>query len=133
MKIGKTYNFSTHGDHRGTLVAVDKYSGLPFELRRIYYIFGTEKTSSRGHHAHKELHQLAICLSGSCTMVLDNGFERESILIDSPHVGIDLPPMLWHEMHDFSDDCILLVLASDYFNEGDYIRDYQEFKNFINI
>ena len=128
MKICKIFNFLPHGDDRGWLVSLDKYSGLPFEIRRAYYIYGTESGLVRGKHAHKQLHQVAICLSGSCKMVLDNGFERESLVIDSPKIGVDLPPMLWHEMHDFSDDCILLVLASDYYNEEDYIRDYQKFK-----
>ena len=128
MKICKTYNFLTHGDYKGWLVSHDKYSSLPFEIKRVYYIFGTQSGVIRGNHAHKKLHQIAICLSGSCKMVIDNGFERDDLVLDSPKIGLDLPPMLWHEMHDFSEDCVLLVLASDHYDEEDYIRDYEKFK-----
>ena len=66
-------------------------------------------------------------------MVLDNGFERDDLVLDSPEIGLDLPPMLWHEMHDFSEDCVLLVLASDHYDEEDYIRDYEKFKKYLKI
>ena len=101
-------------------------------LKRIYYIFGTQKNVSRGHHAHKRLHQAALCISGSCEMTIDNGDSQEKILINSPYKAINLPPMLWHEMYNFSQDCILLVLASDFYNEDDYIRDYKNFKKLLN-
>ena len=128
MSICKLYNWTNLGDNRGSLVALDKISGLPFEIRRIYYIFDTKPGIARGFHAHRKLHQVAICISGSFTMVLDNGLERANIDMTSSLVGIDLPPMLWHEMHTFSDDCIILVVASDYYDEDDYIRDYGQFK-----
>jgi dTDP-4-dehydrorhamnose 3,5-epimerase-like enzyme len=128
MSICKSYNLKRLGDDRGSLVALDKVSGLPFEVKRAYYVFDIKPDVARGFHAHKKLHQMAVCISGSCLMVLDNGVERECVEMNSNVVGIDLPPMLWHEMHDFSEDCILLVVASDYYDEDDYIRDYAQFK-----
>jgi len=128
MSICKSYNLKQLGDDRGSLVALDKESVLPFEIKRAYYLLNTKPGVTRGFHAHKELHQMAVCISGSCRMVLDDGVERECVVMDSSIVGIDLPPMLWHEMHNFSDDCVLLVVASDYYDENDYIRDYEQFK-----
>lgn len=128
MSISKSYNLLQLGDERGSLIALDKLSGLPFDIKRVYYVFNTKSGVARGFHAHKKLHQMAVCLRGSCCMVLDDGVSRESVIMNSGSVGIDLPPMVWHEMHDFSADCILLVVASDYYDEDDYIRDYQEFK-----
>jgi dTDP-4-dehydrorhamnose 3,5-epimerase-like enzyme len=132
MSIYKTYDLVQLGDERGSLIALDKISGLPFDIKRVYYVFDTKPGVARGYHAHKKLHQMAVCLSGSCCMVLDDGVNRESIIMNSTSVGIDLPPMLWHEMHDFSADCILLVVANDYYYEDDYVRDYKEFKKMVN-
>lgn len=130
MTICKSYKFPLLGDERGSLIAMDKLSGVPFEIKRVYHIFGTKEGVARGFHAHKKLHQIAICVSGSCRMVLDDGEIREDVEIKSPSVGIDIPPMLWHEMYDFSDNCVLVVLASDHYDESDYIRDYQEFREY---
>ena len=133
MTIAKLYDFPELGDVRGSLVVMDHSCGVPFEIKRAYYIFGTETGVSRGFHAHKNLQQMAVCITGSCRMVIDNGLSRESVQLNSPFKAIDLPPMLWHEMHDFSTDCVLLVLASDYYDEGDYVRDYSEFKELIGV
>ena len=131
MTIAKLYDFPELGDHRGSLIVLDKHSGVPFTVKRVYYLFGAAEGVSRGFHAHKKLHQIAVCISGQCRMVIDNGLSRESIQLNSPFLAIDLPPMLWHEMHDFSTDCILLVLASDYYDEDDYIRAYKDFKKIL--
>ena len=128
MSIYKSYNLNKLGDHRGSLVSLDKASGLPFEVKRAYYVFNTKSGVARGFHAHKKLHQMAVCISGSCRMILDDGVEREVVEMNSNLVGVDLPPMLWHEMHGFSSDCILLVVASDCYDEDDYLRDYGQFK-----
>lgn len=132
MSICKTYDLVHLGDERGSLIAMDRISGLPFDIKRVYYVFDTKPGVARGYHAHKKLHQMAVCLSGSCCMVLDDGVNRESIIMNSNSIGVDLPPMLWHEMHDFSADCILLVVANDYYYEDDYVRDYKEFKKMVN-
>lgn len=115
------------GDERGGLVALESNGAVPFDIKRVYYIFNTQNVP-RGFHAHKALLQLAICLKGSCTMLLDDGVVREKILLDSPLQGLLIPNMVWREMHDFSDDCVLLVLASEIYDESDYIRDYQQFR-----
>lgn len=133
MSIIKLYDFSILGDERGSMVVLDKSSGIPFDIKRVYYLFGMTGGLSRGFHAHKKLHQIVFCISGSCCLVVDDGITKEDVLLDSPNVGIDLPPMLWHEMHDFTADCVLLVVASDEYDEMDYIRDYEEFKKALNL
>ena len=116
-----------HGDERGMLVALEKTKNVPFEIKRVYYMFGTQTNVRRGYHAHKELRQLAIPVSGSCRFLLDDGNEKVDILIDNPALGLLIEPFIWHEMYDYSSDCILLVLASDVYDESDYIRSYDEF------
>lgn len=115
------------GDERGSLVALESLKNIPFEIKRVYYIFGTDTQTSRGFHAHKQLQQLAICLSGQCRMVLDDGQKREEVWLDSPAKCLLIGNSIWREMHDFSADCVLLVLASEYYDEADYIRDYEMF------
>ncbi|MCO7051663.1 FdtA/QdtA family cupin domain-containing protein, partial [Proteus terrae] len=90
-----------------------------------------EKDVSRGFHAHKKLKQLAICLKGSCDFIMDDGKKREKITLTSPDVGLIIDAMQWHEMHNFSEDCIILVLADDVYDESDYIRDYETFQKSI--
>jgi dTDP-4-dehydrorhamnose 3,5-epimerase-like enzyme len=131
MSIVSMRSFPNLGDDRGSLVVLNQQQEIPFTVKRVYYIYGTKDEVSRGFHAHKELHQLAICVSGSCRMVLDDGHSRQEILMQSPEVGVDLPPFLWHEMHNFTPDCVLLVLASALYDEDDYIRDYELFKRGI--
>ncbi|ELV3373843.1 sugar 3,4-ketoisomerase [Enterobacter cloacae complex sp. 386G2] len=116
-----------HGDERGMLVALEQTKNVPFEIKRVYYMFGTQTNVRRGYHAHKELRQLAIPVSGSCRFLLDDGNEKVDILIDNPALGLLIEPFIWHEMYDYSSDCILLVLASDVYDESDYIRSYDEF------
>ena len=129
----KFIEFEIKGDNRGNLIALEEFRNIPFEIKRVYYIFGTKKGVRRGFHAHKNLQQVAICVSGSCKFLLDNGKERvEDIVLDSPSKGLFIDKMIWREMYDFSEDCILLVLASDYYDERDYIRNYSEFLGVIN-
>lgn len=115
------------GDHRGSLVVAEANRNIPFNIQRLYYIFGAQPDVPRGFHAHKDLQQIAFCIQGSCKMLMDNGKEKLEVLIGQSNKGLFIPPMVWHEMHDFSKDCILLVLASDYYEESDYIRNYDQF------
>ncbi|AWT48947.1 dTDP-6-deoxy-3,4-keto-hexulose isomerase [Psychrobacter sp. YP14] len=115
------------GDDRGSLVAIEASDTIPFEVQRVYYIFNTKSGVARGFHAHHQLQQLAVCVSGKCRMVLDDGQTKEEAWLDSPDKGLLIGDMIWREMHDFSDDCVLLVLASEHYDESDYIRDYDEF------
>ena len=121
------------GDDRGSLMVLESNKNVPFEVKRIYYILDAKPDVPRGFHAHKELMQLAFCIKGSCNMIMDNGIEKQQVRIDKSNIGLMIPPMVWHEMHDFSDDCVMLVLASDYYSENDYIREYKEFKKYNNL
>lgn len=123
----KTYNFIIKGDERGSLIALEGERDLPFPIKRVYYIFNPDPNLRRGLHAHRTLQQVMICLRGSCHILLDNGSERESLLLDRSSRGLLIDRMIWHEMYGFSEDCLLLVLAGDIYDEGDYIRDYTEF------
>ncbi|KIE19464.1 dTDP-6-deoxy-3,4-keto-hexulose isomerase [Vibrio sinaloensis] len=127
MSLVKTLKFDVLGDDRGSLISLEENKNIPFDIKRIYYIFGTKKNVSRGFHAHKNLQQVVICVKGSCRFVLDDGQRRESIVMDSPNIGLFIDNHKWREMHDFSEDCVLMVLASNYYDEMDYIRDYDEF------
>jgi len=129
MSLTKMFNFPILGDERGSLVALEANKSIPFNIKRVYYIFGTNPGVARGFHAHKTLKQVAVCVAGSCRMLLDDGYKKEKVLLDSPAKGLLIEGLVWHEMHDFSTDCVLLVLASEHYDEADYIRDYQVFKH----
>ncbi|EML9905080.1 MULTISPECIES: FdtA/QdtA family cupin domain-containing protein [Morganella] len=127
MSLINLIEFKTLGDDRGSLISLEQNKNIPFEIKRIYYIFGTKENVSRGFHAHRNLQQVAVCLSGSCRFVLDNGEKREDIILNSPDKGLYISNYMWREMHDFSPDCVLIVLASDFYLESDYIRNYDDF------
>lgn len=127
MSLIKLIDFLSLGDERGALVALESNNNIPFDIKRVYYIFGTQQGIARGFHAHKQLKQVAVCITGKCSMLLDNGIIKEVVLLDSATKGVLIESMVWHEMHEFSDDCVLLVLADDHYDESDYIRNYKEF------
>ncbi len=119
--------FKPLGDDRGSLVVLEANRNVPFDIKRVYYIFGTQKGVSRGYHAHRNLKQLAVCVAGSCRFILDNGHNQEEVLLDSSTKALFIEGLVWREMHDFTADCVLMVLASEYYDENDYIRDYNQF------
>jgi dTDP-4-dehydrorhamnose 3,5-epimerase-like enzyme len=127
--IGNCYlrSFPPHSDDRGNLVALEGEREVPFPIARVYFLYGSGADTVRGFHAHQALKQLAICVSGACTFVLDDGARRQEIRLESPDVGLVIGAMVWREMHDFTHDCVLLVLASEHYDETDYIRDYSDF------
>ena len=125
-------DFPTISDQRGTLVALEQYKNIPFEIKRVYYIYGTNHKETRGFHAHLELQQVLICVSGSCKIIMDNGKERKEYKLNKPNQGLFIDRCFWREMFDFSDDCVLVVLASDYYDENDYIRSYEDFLIAVN-
>lgn len=129
MSLIKFIDFPALGDERGSLVALESEKTVPFSIKRVYYIFGTNAGVSRGFHAHKRLQQVALCITGKCRMILDDGRQRDEVWLDSPNKGLIIGDLVWREMHDFSEDCVLLVLASEHFDEDDYMRDYDEFKS----
>ncbi|MDG9883148.1 WxcM-like domain-containing protein [Pseudomonas putida CSV86] len=115
------------GDDRGHLSVLEANKNIPFDIRRVYYLTGTQPGVARGFHAHKELEQMAVCVAGSCRMIMDDGLRSEEVILDSPAKVLHVGKMVWHEMHDFTEDCVLLVLANDYYDESDYIRNYEQF------
>ena len=125
--LGKVIDFKIMGDDRGSLIALEENHNVPFDVKRVYYIFGTKEGVRRGYHAHKNLKQLAICVSGSCKFLLDAGETKEHVSLTEPTQGLYIKGLLWREMYDFSPDCVLMVLADAYYDEDDYIRDYDEF------
>ncbi|MDP9510730.1 FdtA/QdtA family cupin domain-containing protein [Pseudomonas protegens] len=127
MSLIKWIDFQILGDERGSLVSIEQGMLIPFEIQRVYYLYNTRKNVSRGFHAHRQLRQVAICVSGKCRMVLDNGNLREEVWLDCPTKGLLIESMTWREMHDFSPDCVLMVIASLPYDESDYIRNYQDF------
>lgn len=133
MSLIKWINFPALGDERGSLVALEAEKSVPFVIKRVYYIFGTKTGVSRGYHAHKKLQQVAICITGSCRMILDDGQQRSEVLLNSPNKGLVIGDLVWREMHDFSKDCVLLVLASEHYDESDYIRNYDDFILQVNL
>lgn len=130
MEVRKYY-FAPHGDDRGQLIALEELKDFPFSVKRVYYIYDTKEGVRRGFHAHKQLEQILICVSGSCKIHLDNGYETAEVLLDKPTEGLYISNATWREMYDFSADAVLLVLASNYYDEADYIRNYEEFKKLV--
>lgn len=116
-----------HGDDRGSLIALEEGINVPFTVRRVYYMYETQKGVRRGFHAHKDLKQLVIAVRGNCRFLLDDGLEQVELRLDNPAQGLLVEAMIWREMYDFSEDCVLMVLADALYDERDYIRDKQEF------
>jgi dTDP-4-dehydrorhamnose 3,5-epimerase-like enzyme len=120
------------GDARGKLVAIESATNVPFEIKRVFYIYGTQPNVPRGQHSHHKTKQYLIAVSGSCQVTLDDGKEQVTHLLDQPHIGLFQDAMVWGTMHDFSPDCVLLVLASEHYDETDYIRNFGEFEKAVN-
>lgn len=127
MSLIKLIEFNQLGDDRGGLVSLEQNKNIPFGIKRVYYIFDTKEGVARGFHAHKDLQQVAICVKGSCRFILDDGVQRESVILDKPNIGLFINSMMWREMYDFSEDCVLMVIANHHYDEADYIRDYDDF------
>ena len=130
MQVVK-YAFQQHGDDRGQLVAIEENKDIPFSIKRVYYMYDTGEGVRRGFHAHKSLEQILICIHGSCKILMDNGEEKKIVPLEKPYEGLYISNNIWREMYDFSPDAVLMVLASDYYKEEDYIRNYDEFLEFV--
>ncbi|MDQ0917610.1 FdtA/QdtA family cupin domain-containing protein [Paenibacillus sp. V4I5] len=120
-------NIGELGDERGLLSVIESSKTIPFEINRVFYIYETKTSVRRGFHAHYKTRQALICVSGNCKVYLDNLIRKKDITLDSPTKILLLEPNDWHEMYDFSPDCVLLVLASHLYDSEDYIRDYKLF------
>jgi dTDP-4-dehydrorhamnose 3,5-epimerase-like enzyme len=116
-----------HGDSRGMLIALEQDRNVPFVIRRVYYLFATNGNVHRGRHAHRHLNQLAVAVRGSVTFLLDDGSGPVEVVLDDPSHGLQLGSMVWRELYDFSEDCVLMVLADHLYDPDDYITDYDAF------
>lgn len=125
------YVFQPHGDDRGQLVALEEFKDIPFEIKRVYYMYDTAQGVRRGFHAHKNLEQILICIHGSCKILLDNGTEKKVVPLEKPYEGLYVSNDMWREMFDFSEDAVLMVLASELYDESDYIRNYDDFLQYV--
>ncbi|MEO5788699.1 MAG: FdtA/QdtA family cupin domain-containing protein [Gelidibacter sp.] len=114
-------------DPRGNLSVIENQT-FPFEIKRVYYLYDVPSGAYRGGHAHKEQYELLIAVSGSFEVILDNGAKKETVMLNKPNIGLLIPTMVWRELQNFSSGSVCLVLASDVFDEADYIRDYEHFK-----
>ena len=121
-----------HSDRKGNISVVENNKDIPFEVKRVYYLYDVPGGESRGAHAHKELSRLIIAASGSFTVTLDDGNVKRTFLLNRPYQGLYVKPGIWRDLDDFSSGSVCLVLASHPYDENDYIRDYEEFINYKN-
>jgi dTDP-4-dehydrorhamnose 3,5-epimerase-like enzyme len=128
----KIITFPVHSDGRGDLIAIEELHEIPFNIKRVYYMYNVGENVIRGKHAHKSLKQVLICIHGKCKILLDDGKgDKQIIQLDSPNKGLYVSNILWREMYEFSPDAVLLVLASELYDESDYIRNYNDFLEFV--
>ena len=119
--------FKLNKDKYGSLIPIEAFVDIPFGIERVYYIFGVENGVRRGFHSHKQLHQAVICVRGSVKILLKTHKQEEIVTLDNPGEGLYIGPMIWREMYDFSNDAVLLVLASAHYDEDDYIRNFDKY------
>lgn len=124
----KVLNFADLGDERGKLVVVEGEQHIPFAIQRVFYIYGSDSEVVRGQHANRESEFVLINVGGTSKVRIDNGHSEAIIELNKPMMGLYIPTMVWKDMYDFSEDSILLVLASTHYNGNEYIRDYEEYK-----
>ena len=119
--------FKILGDYRGQLIALEENKDIPFNIRRVFYIYGTQDGVTRGNHSHYKTKQFLVAVNGSCKITLDNGKTKETFDLNKPNLGLFQDALIWGTMHDFSSDCVLMVLADKYYDESDYIQEYNKF------
>ncbi len=125
-------DLKVHGDERGKLISLEGMKNIPFEIKRVYWIFDTLPSQDRGMHAHKKMEQIIVAMDGACQFVLDDGKTREKVWLNRPDQGLYIGRNMWREMKNFSYGCKLMVLANDYYEEKEYIRDYNDFLKEVN-
>lgn len=130
MNFGKCriINFPIIKDARGNLSVIEETIHVPFEIKRVYYLYDVPTGATRGGHMHKSCQQVLVALSGSFEVILDNGFRRKTFFLNRPHYGLYIAPGVWRELQNFSSNSIALSLTSQFFDENDYVRDYEVFK-----
>lgn len=123
----KLQEFKVLGDHRGQLIALEANKQIPFDIKRVFYIYGTQEGVPRGNHSHYKTKQFLVAVNGSCKVTLDNGKSKKTFDLNKPNIGLFQDALIWGCMHDFSSDCVLMVLADAYYDANDYITDYEKF------
>lgn len=123
----KVLDFPKIQDNRGNLTFIEAGRHVPFDFKRAYFLYDVPGGSTRGGHAHKELHQIVIAMSGSFDIELSDGVNKKRFHLNRSYFGLYIPPMVWREMDNFSSGSVALVLASDFYSEEDYFRDFQEY------
>ena len=126
--ICKVLTFDNFGDKRGNLIVIEGGFTIPFEIKRVFYIFGTTLKAIRGQHANRYSEFVLINVSGKSKVKLSNGKNELVVVLDKPSKGVYIPKMIWKEMYDFSDDSVLMVLASSHYDSSEYIKSYAEYK-----
>ena len=120
-------------DHRGNLTFIENSRHTPFDIKRVYYLYDVPGGAARAAHGHKALHQLMIAMSGSFDVTLDDGTEKKKYHLNRSYSGIYIPPMMWRDLDNFSSGAVCMVLASDYFDESDYYRNYDDFVKAVGV
>ena len=126
-EICKIFDFKDLGDERGNLVVIEGEIDIPFRIKRVFYLYGSDADVVRGQHANRRSEFLLINVSGKSKVRITDGREEFVVLLDKPHMGVYIPPMIWKDMYDFSEDSVLLVLSSEHYDANEYIRDYREY------
>ena len=133
IQLAQMLEFSQRGDERGHLVVVESHQDIPFDIKRIFYIYGSDKEVVRGQHANRKSEFVLINVAGTSRVKVKDGKGNEAVYsLNRPHTGIYLPKMVWKDMYDFSEDSVLLVLASEHYDPEEYIRNYDEFVQIVN-
>jgi dTDP-4-dehydrorhamnose 3,5-epimerase-like enzyme len=127
----KIVNFPKITDVRGNMSFIEENKQIPFEIKRVYYLYDVPSGATRGGHAHKALEQIVIALSGSFDVVLDDGFGKKKFFLNRPHYGLYIPPGIWRKLENFSSNSVALSLVSQVYAESDYVRDYEAFKRMV--
>lgn len=132
MENTKLKLFNTYNDKYGKLIPLESNDNIPFDIKRVYYIYDVEEKVRRGFNSHKNLHQVLICVHGTVKILVKTPKEEKIIVLDDPTKGLYIGPNIWREMYDFEDGAVLLVLASEHYDESDYIRDYDDYLKYYN-
>ena len=132
MEKIKMLEFAEHGDEKGNLVVIEGEQDIPFEVKRVFYIYGSEQGHIRGNHANLKSEFVLVNVAGTSKVRIDNGFQSEIVELNRPRMGLYIPTMVWKEMYDFSEDSVLLCLSSEHFDDKEYVRDYNDYQMMVN-
>ena len=127
----KVYTLKNYGDERGSLIPIEENNNVDFDVKRVFYIYGTTDGTRRGVHANKDSEFLMVVISGSCKVLVDDGYKKEVVELNHPNQALYLDKMVWKEMYDFSYNSVLLVISNKKYNENEYIRNYDEFLKIV--